>query len=165
MSPSWCSELKDNRDEIRRILICRLASVPRAGAECRDPCVGIAVLLSFKGHQDANLLSIPRSAGLCTPAAHFHAAPNARTFSSIKAVLARLPCPGSHAQAPLTAHASSIPVEQALSRLSEGTRRSWREIERTSVCCSSLSSGLQCGLVVDVLPFPGRHSSLQSLLT
>lgn len=142
--------LKDNRDEIRRILICRLAQVPRAGAECRDPCVGMAMLLSFMGHQDANLLSIPCSAGLCTPAAHFPVATNARTFSSIKAGQAWLPCP-------LTAHASCFPIHQALSRLSEGTRRSWREMGRTSVCCSTLSTGLQCGLVFDELTWEDIH--------
>lgn len=47
MSHSWCSELEDNRDEIHRILICRLAQVPHAGAECRDPCVGMVMLFSY----------------------------------------------------------------------------------------------------------------------
>lgn len=66
---------------------------------------------------------------------------------------------GSHAWAPLTAGASSIPIHQSPSGLSGGTGRAWREMRRTE------STRLECGLVFDVLPYLGRCSAPQNLPT
>lgn len=139
--------LKDNRDEIRRILICRLAQVPRAGAECRDPCVGMAMLLSFMGHQDANLLSIPCSAGLCTPAAHFPVAPNANPCP-----VSRLGRHGSHA------HSLHMPHPFPSTRLSQdslkeqgGPGERWGEPVSAAAPCQ-----LVCSVALSLMNLSGK---------